>query len=65
MLRVVYLPIPPSVKDRLPIPGGVKDCLPIFYANVPQAVYDWRAIWGLKVENDTSEPLVTPDTQPR
>jgi hypothetical protein len=59
---VVYLPVPPSVKDRLPIPGGIQDCLPVFYANIPQSIYDWRGIWGIKIENDTSEPWAVLDT---
>lgn len=52
---LVYLPIPPSVKYRLPIPGGIKDCQPVFYTNYPQSIYDWRAIYGVKVEDDTSQ----------
>ena len=52
---LVYLPIPPSVKYRLPIPGGIRDCQPVFYANVPLSIYDRRAIYGVKVEDDTGQ----------
>ena len=40
MIRVVYLPIPSSLKDRLPIPGGIEHCQPLFYSTVPQSRYD-------------------------
>jgi hypothetical protein len=52
----VQLPVPPSVKDKLPIPGGgFKDCHVVFYVNFPQAIYDCRAIFGIKTEHDTGK----------
>jgi len=43
----------------------VDDCWPFFYANIPQPKYDWRMIYGLKIEGDNSELVVASDTRPR
>ena len=65
MICAVYLPVLPSVRDRLPVPGGVDDCLPFFYANIPQSRYDSRIVYGLKIEGDNSGLAIRSDTRPR